>query len=87
MENIMKLFNSEDKDELKHAFKEIIKEQFKTQIEDMDLYLFDPNVIEKLIEESFSEIIKDVKLEFKKNLKEKLLDSVDFSKLVKKITK
>jgi len=72
MENILKIFTSEDKDELRQAFKEIIKEQFQSQIEQMDVYLFDPSDIERMIERSFEEVINEVKLDFKEKMKEKM---------------
>jgi len=47
MDNIMKIFDAQDKEEMKNAFIEIIKEHFKTELEDMSVYLFDPNEIEE----------------------------------------
>jgi len=63
MKNIVKIFNSEDKDELKQAFKEIIKEQFRSQIENMELHLFDLNKVEELINEAFQDIVYEVKFQ------------------------
>jgi hypothetical protein len=87
MENILKLFNSQDEAELKQAFKEIIKTQFKNELNDMNCYLFDANVIEELIEETFKEVIQEVSLELKDTLKEKLLKNLDIDKLVNQIVK
>lgn len=85
MENISKIFNSQDELEIKQAFKEIICEQFKTQIEEMDVYLFDMNRIEEVIEEAFEEIVNDIKKEYKEKLKEKMNQALD--KKIDKILK
>lgn len=77
MENIIKIFTSEDKSELKDAFKEIIKEQFKSEVEENDRYLFDPNEIEEMVTEAFQEVIDKVKEEYKVKLREKMLAMVD----------
>ena len=77
MENIVKIFNSEDKQELKDAFKEIIKEHFKTELEDLGVYLFDPNEIESMINDAFSDVIKEVRAEFKASIKEQLVGFMD----------
>lgn len=87
MDNISVIFNTEDKVELKNAFKEIIKEQFKTQLEDMEMYLFDPNEIDYIIKDAFEEIVRDAKMQFKKDLKEKLTDSINLEKLAKKLSR
>lgn len=83
MENISKIFNSEDEKEIKVAFKNIICEQFQTQLEQMDVYLFNPDRIEEMIEEAFQEIVNEITLEFKDKLKEKM--SKSFDKICSKI--
>lgn len=85
MENIVKIFNSEDQAEIKKAFKEIIVEQFKTDMEERDFYMFDPDAIEEMINESFCEAIDEVKIEFKEKMREQmlnLLESNDIEKLL-----
>lgn len=77
MENIMKLFTSEDEKEIKSSFKNIIGEQFQTQLEQMDIYLFNPDKIEEMIEESFKEIINKITLEFEGKIREKMSKSFD----------
>jgi len=77
MENIMKIFDANDKDEMKNAFIEIIKEHFKSELEDLGVYLFDPNEIESMINDSFSDVIKEVRTEFKASLKEQLAGFMD----------
>jgi len=83
MENIMKIFDAQDKEEMKNAFIEIIKEHFKTQLEDMSVYLFDPNEIEEKINDAFSEVVKEVKVEFKEKLREQMV--IFYDKKVNKI--
>ena len=83
MENIMKIFDPQDKQELKDAFIEIIKEHFKIELEDMGVYLFDPNEIEEKINDAFSEVIKEIKVEFKEKLREQM--AVFYDKKVSKI--
>ena len=83
MENIMKIFDAQDKEEMKNAFIEIIKEHFKTELEDMGVYLFDPNEIEEKINDAFSEVIKEIKAEFKEKLREQM--AVFYDKKVSKI--
>lgn len=73
MDNIGILFISEDKDELRQAFKEIIKEQFQTDLEQYDFYMFDPNVIENMVNEAFEEVIDEVKAEFKGMAQKKIM--------------
>ena len=73
MENIGILFTSEDKDELRQAFKEMIKEQFQTDLEQMDFYMFDPNEIEEKVNEAFQEVIDEVKAEFKGMAQKKIM--------------
>jgi len=73
MDNIMKIFDAQDKEEMKNAFIEIIKEHFKTELEDMGVYLFDPNEIEEKINDAFSEVVKEIKVEFKEKLREQMV--------------
>lgn len=85
MENIVKIFNSQDENEIKQAFKEIIKKQFKNDLEEMDTYMFNPNAIEEMINNSFEEIITEVKNEFKEKLKEKLFNAGKVNEIFTKI--
>lgn len=81
----MKIFDAQDKEEMKNAFIEIIKEHFKTELEDMGVYLFDPNEIEEKINDAFSEVIKEIKAEFKEKLREQM--AVFYDKKVNGILK
>lgn len=81
MSAIDTIFTTEDREELKNSFKEIICESFKEQIDDMDVYLFNPEVIEEMIEEAFTEIIDEIKIEFKTKLKEQMLKLLEINDL------
>ena len=83
MDNIIKIFDAQDKEEMKNAFIEIIKEHFKTELEDMGVYLFDPNEIEEKINDAFSEVVKEIKVEFKEKLREQM--AVFYDKKLSKI--
>lgn len=78
MEHIAKIFTSQDKQELRNAFKEIIIEQFKNDLEQLNVYLFNPDSIETMITEAFEEIINGIKSEFKEKMRnelEKIMDN------------
>jgi len=85
MENILKIFTSQDEIELKQAFKEIIKEQFANDLESMDTYMFDYIEMQEMVMESFKEVINEVRQEYKEKLREKMLSLVDkdFEKVIK----
>lgn len=85
MEAITKIFTTEDQQELKQGFKEIILEQFETQLAEMDVYLFDPSVVEDMIQETFKEIMNEIKADFKKRLEPQimsLMENNDIEKLL-----
>lgn len=77
MEQILKIFTSQDEVEIKQSFKEIIIEQFKSDLENNQNYLFDPNDIEEMIREAFEEIVNEIKEEYKEKLREKMFSLVD----------
>ena len=85
MENILKIFTSHDEVELKQAFKEIIKDQFRNDLEQCDTYMFDYNEIQEMVTEAFQEVINEVKQEYKEKLREKMLvlTDKDIEKLIK----
>jgi len=85
MENILKIFTTEDEAELRQAFKEIIKDQFRNDLEQCDTYMFDYNEIQEMVTEGFQEVINEVKKEYKEKLREKMLVLIDkdFEKLIK----
>ena len=77
MEALTKIFTTEDQQELKNSFKEIICETFKSQLEEMDVYLFDPDKIKDIIQEAFEEVVHEIKVEFKEKLREQMLKMLD----------
>jgi hypothetical protein len=85
MENILKIFTTQDEAELKQAFKEIIKDQFRNDLEQCNTYMFDYNEIQEMVTEGFQEVINEVKQEYKEKLREKMLVLIDkdFNKLMK----
>jgi hypothetical protein len=85
MDAITKIFTTEDQQELKQGFKKIILEQFRSDLEKMDVYLFDPSVIEDIIQDAFTEVINEAKVDFKEKLKNQvmnLLENNDIEKLL-----
>lgn len=77
MENIIKIFNSEDEKEIKQSFKGILIERFKEDLESMDVYLFSPDKIEDAINEAIEELIEELINEFKLEYKNKLKEYMD----------
>lgn len=73
MNNILTLFTSEDKNEIKKAVKEIIIRQVEKDFEDNCHYLIDPNQIEDML----SEVIEEVKDEVKTIYREKLIKEME----------
>jgi len=85
MEKYDKIFNTEDQNEMKKAFKEIVIAQFKDDLEQNGLYLFDSNVIEELVIEAFKEVIDEVRDDFKNKLKEEVFKSDKIDKILAKL--
>lgn len=73
MDNILTLFTSEDKNEIRKAIKQIIIKQVEKDFEDNCHYLINPNEIEDMI----SEIIEEVKDEVKNIYREKLIKEME----------
>ena len=73
MDNILTLFTSEDKNEIRKAIKQIIIKQVEKDFEDNCHYLFNPNEIEDMI----SEVIEEVKDEVKNIYREKLIKEME----------
>ena len=90
MDQIMKIFNSEDEKEIKQAFKDIIIKQFKNDLEDSGEYFFDRSMVEELITEMFTEVVEEVKGEVKDMIRDNVLKSIDadmLQKIMKKVFK
>lgn len=73
MDNILTLFTSEDKNEIRKAIKQIIIKQVEKDFEDNCHYLINPNEIEDMI----SEVIEEVKDEVKNIYREKLIKEME----------
>lgn len=73
MDNILTLFTSEDKNEIRKAIKQIIIKQVEKDFEDNCYYLINPNEIEVMI----SEIIEEIKDEVKNIYREKLIKEME----------
>jgi cellobiose-specific phosphotransferase system component IIB len=88
MSKVLEVFNAEDNKELKQAFKAIVVEQFKNELEELDVYLFDPRRVQYLIDEMYGEILNELKVEIKETLRNKMLEIIskgnfDVSNLLK----
>ena len=81
MDEILTIFSSEDKQELKEAFKKIIIEQFKQDLLSNDEYLIHPDEIKEMVEEVLNEILDDVKALMEEQI-EKELENLDVFKLI-----
>ena len=81
MDEILTIFSSEDKQELKEAFKKIIIEQFKQDLLSNDEYLIHPDEIKEMVEEVLNEILDDVKALMKEQI-QKELENLDVFKLI-----
>lgn len=73
MDNILTLFTSEDKNEIRKTIKQIIIKQVEKDFEDNCHYLINPNEIEDMI----SEVIEEVKDEVKNIYREKLIKEME----------
>ena len=73
MDNILTLFTSEDKNEIRKAIKQIIIKQVEKDFEDNCHYLINPNEIEDMI----SEVIEEVKDEVKTIYREKIIKEIE----------
>lgn len=77
MNNIIKIFTSEEQAEIKQAFKEILIENFKAEIENCREWYFCNSEMEKVINEMCEELMYEVRDEFKGKLKKKLFEVLD----------
>ncbi len=85
MENILKIFISQDVSEIKQSLKEIIIEQFRSDFEENSSYLFSPDDVREIMMETFNEVLNEVKQEYKSKLREKISSLTD--KEIEKIVK
>lgn len=70
------IFNSDDQQEIKEAFKSIIINQFKRDLEDNEKYLVKVDVLNDVVCEALEEIMADIKEEVKKELEVKLRNKI-----------
>jgi putative N-acetylmannosamine-6-phosphate epimerase len=75
--DIKTIFTSEDLNHIKNAMKNIIIGQFKNDLERYDRYLVNPSDIEDLIQESYIEIIDEIKKEVKSKMKKRLTSHIE----------
>lgn len=80
MENISKIFNSSDIAELKSAFKEILIEKFRYEVEQYDTWFFDKDEMDELCKECYKEILDEVKGEIKEYVKADMIKVLDKKK-------
>lgn len=71
--NILTLFTSEDRTEIRTAIKEIIIEQVKYDFENNSNYLLDPSQVEDMV----ADVVDEVKEEIRDILKEKLMKEME----------
>lgn len=76
MDNIIKIFSSQDVEEVKKAFKDLLIEQFKSDLETNNCYLFDPSTVEDMIHEVYSECIEEIKEDLKKMIKKQFKENL-----------
>ena len=67
--NILAILTETDREEIKRALKDIIIEQIRDDFAENDMYLFDKNEINEMMDEA----IMEVKSEIKPLLEQKLL--------------
>lgn len=76
MENIIKIFSAQDEKEVKQAFKDLLIDQFRQDLEANDCYLFDPGEIEDMIHDLYEECIQEIKEDLKKMIKKQFKDNL-----------
>lgn len=74
--NILTILTSDDRDEVRTAIKQLIIEQVKTDLEESDFYIFDPDELQDML----TNLAEEVKEEVKPLIKEKM-----FSDMMKKL--
>lgn len=76
MENIIKIFNSQDEKEVKQAIKDVLVEQVRRDLDDNDTYLFNPQRVEDMIHSAYEECIEEIKEDLKKMIKKQFKDNL-----------
>lgn len=82
MENIMTIFTTKDKQEMRDAMKEILIESFERDVEfwQRDNYIFNSDLIDEMVEEIREELMAEIKEKLKKDIYAKL--EKDLNKLI-----
>lgn len=75
-ENILTILTSDDRDDVRDAVKQLIIKQVKTDLEERDYYIFDPDELQEML----SNLAEEVKEEVKPLIKEKM-----FADMMKKL--
>ena len=76
MENILKIFTSEDEKEVKQAFKDLLINQFNSDLKENPYYLFSPKIIEELIHNLYEECIYEIQDDLKKMIKKQFKENL-----------
>lgn len=74
--NILTILTSEDRDEVRGAIKQLIIDQVKSDLEESEYYIFDPDELQEML----SSLAEEVKEEVKPLIKEKM-----FADMMKKL--
>lgn len=76
-ENILAIFTSEDRQELKDAFKKLIIEQLESDLKENYNYLFDPDDMQELCTQAIEEIKGEVKELLKNKMMKEMMAKLD----------
>ena len=74
--NILTILTSDDRDEVRESIKQLIIEQVKSDLEESEYYIFDPDELQEML----TNLAEEVKEEIKPLIKEKM-----FSDMMKKL--
>jgi len=81
MNDIIAILTSDDKDDIKSRVKNLIVDQVERDFNDYDMYCFNPDYIESLVGDVFTDIIEELKPTFKKAIKKKMDTLINEMKL------
>jgi uncharacterized membrane-anchored protein YjiN (DUF445 family) len=77
MKEILTLFNSDDKAEIKKSIKDLIVKQVEMDMEAYAVYLIDPSDLQDLVSESLEELKEEIKYEFKDKMRKLMQKKFD----------
>jgi len=81
MSELFKIFNSTEESEIKNSFKGILTNQFRQELEELNIYLMDITKVENLITETYKEILTEIKEEMKTAIKKKVYQAINFDNI------